>query len=261
MSWYGLNGLCVGLLDEEPLSSTSHCVQASADARDGLEAGLLWNVTLTWKNLWLESLCLQSFQNCLTWGRGFSLGKISDLRQNVFTFATISVAAVFTSSFNGLTWYLDCKYGIWLGGKWPTLVRMLDFLRPSKNCASGCNCCKVWLQYDVGGKVWKSSGSQEFPWKRVHGKDSVWWHGSQETQKETQQWYELEYREALKGTWESIEVIGVQGVASLSPLHSTDYAKSTPGSLNAVTQFLHSAGGPYPYVSPEFWELRVVLGI
>ena len=26
-------------------------VQASADARDGLEAGLLWNVTLTSKNL------------------------------------------------------------------------------------------------------------------------------------------------------------------------------------------------------------------
>ena len=60
------------------------------------------------------------------------------------------------------------------------------------------------------------------------------------------------FRKVMVSLGESIEVIGVQGVASLSPLHSTDYAKSTPGSLNAVTQFLHSAGGPYPYVSPEF---------
>ena len=59
----------------------------------------------------------------------------------------------------------------------------------------------------------------------VHGKDSVWWHGSQETQKETQQWYELEYREAFKGTWESIEVNGVQGVA---PLSSTPLTRPSP---------------------------------
>ena len=169
LCWYGLDSLCVGLLDEE-LSSTSHCTGLCwcswwIGGRSTLECNSHLKKSLTWVTM----PSILSKLSYLSW-RFLTEKKIkiSDLRQNVFTFATISLAAVFTSSFSGLTWYLDCKYGIWLGGKWPNLVKMLNFFDHPKivrhDACIARSDCNVTLTEKYENP---STGSREFPWKRV----------------------------------------------------------------------------------------------
>ena len=62
-------------------------------------------------------------------------------------------------------------------------MRPLDFFDHPKSVRQDARVARSDCNVTLAEKY----ENPEFPWKRVHGKDSVWWHGSQETQKETQQ--------------------------------------------------------------------------
>ena len=156
MGWMAC-ALACGMRDHLMIiSSPSHCI------------GLCW-----WCSWWIGGRstleCDSHLKKSLTWVKMPPiLPKLSYLSQRFLAGKIplpklLLLLCLFPSS--GST--LDFKDGVLLG-----MGETAGFLRPSKKYASGCTCCKVWLQCDVDGKVWKSSRESGIPleacaWERL----------------------------------------------------------------------------------------------